>query len=153
MTDGTNQISINLEISIGLANQTNRQALREFQHELEQSGYATDLGVRSPSGQFSASLETITITIGTGAATALTALVVKDIYEGIKKLTTRLRRHKQSDGDPKITISIPIGDDFAVGIRIEAKDGKQVLNLLVRDVDNIKELPTRPDRPHGHDLS
>jgi hypothetical protein len=140
---------IKVEISIGLVNSTNRQALQEFQDELESAGYVTEVGIRPPSGQFAASLETINVYIVAGGS-ALVGLAVKDTYEGIKSLVRKLVKRKKSERDQSASISIPIGKNFAVGVIIESDDGKQNLNLLVKDVDNIKELSTRPDWPHGH---
>lgn len=148
MTNANDKPSVGMRISIGLVNSTNRQALREFQDELERAGYTTGLDIEPPSGQFSASLEIVHVYIVAGGS-ALTGLIVKDVYDGLKKLVRKLVRSKRSDHNPEVTVSIPIGDEFAVGIVVETDDGKQHLNLLVRDVDNIKELPTRPDKPHG----
>jgi hypothetical protein len=150
MTETDDKPPVTVLYSIGLMNRANRQTFSELGDELTQAGYPTEVGMRPPSGQFSttASLEHILIAIGAvggGAGGAVFGkkfleLAAEDAYNKVKGKLSKLKPRK------------PETEKLALVITVEI-DGIQVINVLAKGPDDIKEFPTRPDRPHGHDLT
>lgn len=145
--------AITILYTIGLADRTNHQALIEMRDELRQAGYPTELDLRPPSGQFSASIEQILIDISSVepiVTGALIGLAIEESYKSAKKVLGKLvSRKPPKTQDVAINVTASDGATVNVALTIDA-DGKQVVNVLAKGPNDIKELPTRPDRPHGH---
>lgn len=149
MTDADDKPAVTVLYSIGLMNRANRQTFSELDDELRQAGYPTEVDVRPPSGQFSVinSLEQILIVVG-GVAAAGGAVFGKKFLE----LAAEDAYNKVKGKLSKLTPRKPETEKLALVITVEI-DGTQVKNVLAKGPDDIKEFPTRPDRPHGHNLS
>lgn len=148
MSEPEGKPSITVLYSFGLMNRPNRQTLSELGDELTEPGYPATVDVRPPPGQFSVinSLEQILIVV---SSAALAGGVVFS-----KKYLELAAEHawKRTEAKlPKLKSSKPDSDNLAVVVTVEV-DGKQVKNVLYRGPDNIKELPTRPDKQHGHTI-
>jgi hypothetical protein len=158
MTSQNSKPAINIFYSIGLANPTNLQAFQELRDELRCAGYPTELELSPPSGQFSASLEQILIVIGSGGSVG-TAVFAKKYLEhaadsawaATARTLRKLVKRKPADAITRVSVEAEAakGQSVNVVITIDA-DGKQIKNVLAKGPDDIKEFPTRPDRPHGH---
>lgn len=148
MSETEGKPSITVLYSFGLMNRSNRQTLAKLGEELTEAGYPTTVDVRPPPSQFSVqnSLEQILIVIST-VALAGGAVFSKKYLELAAEYAWKQTEAKL----PKLKPSKPESDKLAVVITIDT-DGKQVKNVLYRGPDNIKELPTRPDKPHGHTI-
>jgi hypothetical protein len=146
MTDTDDKPPVTILYSIGLLNRANRETLAELRDELRQAGYPTKVDIRPPSGQFSvtASLEHILIVVGGIAAAGgvvfskkFLELAAEDAYRAVKGKLAKLTPRKLEIEKLALVITVEI-------------DGTQVKNLLAKGPDDIKEFPTRPDKPHGH---
>jgi hypothetical protein len=149
MTGTDDKPAVTVLYSIGLLNRANRETFAELGDELRQAGYPTEVDIRPPSGQFSVtgSLEHILIVVG-GIAAAGGVVFSKKFLELAAEDAYRAVRGRLS----KLTPPKPEIQKLALVITVEI-DGTQVKNVLAKGPDDIKELPTRPDKPHGHVLS
>lgn len=137
MTETDDKPPVTVLYSIGLMNRANRQTFSELGAELTQAGYPTEVDMRPPSGQFSAtaSLEHILIAIGAvggGAGGAVFGkkfleLAAEDAYNKLKGKLSKLKPRK------------PETEKLALVITVEI-DGIQVINVLAKGPDDIKEL-------------
>jgi hypothetical protein len=146
VSDTEDKPPITVLYSIGLMNRVNSEVFSELGQELTQSGYPAEVDVRPPSGQFSAlaSLEQILIVVGGFAATGA-AVFSKKYLELAAEYAWKRTEMKL----PRLKPRKPESEKLAIVVTVEI-DGTQIKNVLYRGPDDIKELPTQPDRPHGH---
>lgn len=146
MTDADDKPAVKVLYSIGLMNRANRESFSELANELTEAGYPAEVVIRPPSGQFSVTdtLEHIVIAIAavSGASGAVFSkkfleLAAEDAYKATVGKLFKLKPRN------------PETEKLAVVITVEI-DGKQVKNVLAKGPGDIKDFPTRPDRPHGH---
>jgi hypothetical protein len=146
VSDTEDKPPITVLYSIGLMNQSNRQAFSELGDELTEAGYPTAVEIQPPSGQFSVtnSLEHILIVVGGAAAAGgvlfskkFLELAAEGAYEAVKGKLSKLKPRKPEAEKLALVITVEIGV-------------VQVKNVLAKGPDDIKEFQTRPDRPHGH---
>ncbi len=145
-TDIDDKVAVTVAYSIGLLSRENKQTLSELGEELTQAGYAAEVGISPPSGQFSVTASLEHILIGIAAIGGAGGAVFSKKY---LELAAEYVWKQTEQKLPKLKPRKPETVNLAIVVTVEI-DGLQVKNILFRGPDDIKEFPTRPDRPHGH---
>ena len=146
MTGTEEKPPIKVLYSLDLWNPENIAVFSELRDELADAGYPTEVDIRPASGQFSAtaSLGQVLILVG-GVGVAGAAVFSKQYLELAAEYAWKQTEAKLS----KLKSRKPESEKLAIVVTVDV-DGLQVKNALYKGPGDIKEFPTRPDRPHGH---